>query len=285
MTPTWLDRREYPFASHWLDTGAGRLHYVDEGQGPTILMVHGTPTWSFLYRHLVKGLGDRYRCVVPDHLGFGLSERPAGWSYHPQDQARILAQVIETLELKDLTLVVHDFGGPIGLAYALAHPENVRRLVLFNTWMWSLRGDRRLEWSARLFDSALGRLLYERGGFSYRVLWRHAVKDPRAHAAGIRAQYRAPLADRVTRYATWVYARALLGSSDWYESLWRRRERIARIPTLLIWGLEDPAFGAFLPRWRAELERAEVVELDCGHAPPEERPAETLVALERFLAA
>jgi len=285
VTPPWLDRREYPFASHWLDTGAGRLHYVDEGRGPTVLMVHGTPTWSFLYRHLVKGLRDRYRCVAPDHLGFGLSERPAGWSYRPQDQARILAQVIETLELKDLTLVVHDFGGPLGLAYAVAHPENVRRLVLCNTWMWSLRGDRRLEWSARLFDSALGRALYERAGFSFRVLWRHAVKDPRAHAAGIRAHYLAPLADRAARRATWVYARELLGASDWYEALWRRRERIAPIPALLVWGMKDPAFGALLPRWRAALERAEVVELDCGHAPPEERPAETLAVIERFLAA
>ncbi len=109
MTPAWLDR-------------------------PTILMVHGTPTWSFLYRHLVKGLGDRYRCVVPDHLGFGLSGRPAGWSYRPQDQARILAQVIDTLELKDLTLVVHDFGGPIRLAYAVAHPEKSA------AWCCSTRG-------------------------------------------------------------------------------------------------------------------------------------------------
>ncbi len=102
-------------------------------------MVHGTPTWSFMYRHLIRDLSPRYRCIAPDHLGFGLSDRPAGWSYRPEDQARNLARLIETLGLKDLTLVVHDFGGPIGLAYALDHPENVRRLVLFNTWMWSFR--------------------------------------------------------------------------------------------------------------------------------------------------
>jgi haloalkane dehalogenase len=285
VRPHWVDAAEYPFESRWLDVGPGRLHYVDEGHGPTILMVHGTPTWSFLYRHLIRGLRDRYRCLALDHLGFGLSDRPTGWSYHPQDQARILTTVIDTLELRDLTLVVHDFGGPIGLAHAIAHPANVRRLVLFNTWMWSLQGDRRLRWTGRLFDSPLGRVLYERASFSLRVLWRQAVKDPRAHAGPVRAHYAAPLASPATRHATWVYARALLGASDWYEALWSRRTRIAGLPALLLWGMRDPAFGAFLPRWRAGLERATAVELDCGHAPPEERPAESLAALEAFLAA
>lgn len=284
MTPAWLDRDEYPFESCWLEVEAGRMHYVDEGDGAPIVMVHGTPTWSFLYRHLVKGLRGRYRCLAPDHLGFGLSDRPAAWSYRPQDQARNLGRFIETLGLKDLTLVVHDFGGPIGLAYALDHPENVHRLVLFNTWMWSLRGDRRLEWSARFFDTRLGRLLYERAGFSFRVLWRTAVKDARAHAPRIRAHYLVPLQDRATRHATWVYAHELLGASDWYGALWARRERIARIPALLAWGLKDPAFGAALPRWRSVFRRAEVLALtDCGHAPPEERAPEVLSVLERFL--
>jgi len=111
VTPEWLDRREYPFESRWLDVEAGRLHYVDEGQGAPVLMVHGTPTWSFMYRHLVKALRARHRCVAPDHLGFGLSERPREWSYRPVDQARNLTRLVEALGLKDLTLVVHDYGG------------------------------------------------------------------------------------------------------------------------------------------------------------------------------
>jgi pimeloyl-ACP methyl ester carboxylesterase len=284
LTPTWLDRQEYPFAPHWFHAGGGRLHYVDEGQGAPIVMVHGTPTWSFLYRHLIKALRGRYRCVVPDHLGFGLSDRPVGWSYRPQDQARNFARFVESLRLRDLTLVVHDFGGPIGLAYALEHPENVRRLVLFNTWMWSLRGDRRLEWSARLFDSALGRALYERAGFSLRVLWRTAVKDPRARRGTVWTHYAEPLRDPATRHATWVYAHALLGASDWYAALWERRARLETTPALLVWGLKDPAFGGFLPRWRTVFRRADVLALeDCGHAPPEERASAVVPALERFL--
>ena len=282
MTPAWLDRREYPFESRWLDVEAGRLHYVDEGQGAPVLMVHGTPTWSFMYRHLVKALRARYRCVAPDHLGFGLSDRPRGWSYRPEDQARNLTRFIETLGLKDLTLVVHDYGGPIGLAYALDHPENVRRLVIFNTWMWATAGDRHFEVFGRLLGGRLGRLLYERLGFSVRVMLRHAVADKTRYTRAVERHYLRAL----DGHATWIYAREVLGSSAWYDALWQRREALARIPALLVWGLKDPAFGAYLPRWRTVFQRAEVLALeDCGHAPPEERAPEVLPTLERFLQA
>jgi len=281
LIPEWVDRREYPFEPRTLDLPGGRLSYVDEGEGSPIVMVHGTPTWSFLYRHLIKALRERYRCVVPDHLGFGLSDRPVNWSYRPEDQARNLARLIETLGLKDLTLVVHDFGGPIGLAYALDHPENVRRVVLFNTWMWSAVGDRHLEWFARVLGGSLGRFLYERLGFSVRVMLRHAIADRRRYTREVERHYLRAL----DGHATWVYARELLGSSAWYDGLWRRRDRIARIPALIFWGMRDPAFGRYLGRWRGVFERAAVIELsDCGHAPPEERAPEVLAILVPFLA-
>jgi haloalkane dehalogenase len=280
LIPAWVDRREYPFEPRALDVEGGRLSYVDEGEGAPIVMVHGTPTWSFLYRHLIRDLSPRYRCVAPDHLGFGLSDRPPGWSYRPEDQARNLARLIETLGLKDLTLVVHDYGGPIGLAYALDHPENVRRLVLFNTWMWSFAGDRSVEWVAWILGGRLGRYLYERRGFSVRVMLRYAVADRRRYTRAVERQYLAAL----DGHATWVYAREILGSSAWYDGLWRRRDRIARTPAILIWGMRDPAFARYLPRWREVFEQAEVVQLaDCGHAPPEERAPESLPFLTRFL--
>jgi len=280
LIPAWVDRTEYPFEPRTLDVDGGRLSYVDEGEDAPIVMVHGTPTWSFLYRHLIRSLKERHRCVVPDHLGFGLSDRPRGWSYRPEDQARNLARLIETLALKDLTLVVHDYGGPIGLAYAIDHPENVRRLVLFNTWMWSCVGDRHFEWFARLLGGKVGRVLYERFGFSVRVMLRHAIADHRRYTRGTERHYLKAL----DGHATWVYAREVLGSSAWYDGLWRRRDRIAGIPALLIWGMKDPAFGRCLGRWREVFERAEVVELpDCGHAPPEERAPEALKRLVPFL--
>ena len=283
MIPDWVDRYHYPFEPKALIVEAGMMRYLDEGEGRPVVMVHGTPTWSFMYRHLVRGLRERYRCIVPDHLGYGLSDKPAGYGYTPSDQAQNLETLIEMLGLKNITLVVHDFGGPIGLAYAIAHPENVRQLVLFNTWMWSFRGDRRKELVAKLFESALGRFLYLRLGFSVNVVWRHAVKDRRRYTSEVHRQYAMAAASPGARRATLCTARELLGSSEWYDSLWRRRDRLTPIPALLVWGMKDPVFAEYLPRWRSVFGRCDVVELDCGHAPPEERAPEILPTLRAFL--
>ena len=116
---TWLNEQEYPFKPHYFDVGPGRIHYVDEGSGETVVMVHGSPVWSFIYRHLIKGLQANYRCIALDHLGFGLSDKPQKWIYTPEAHSDNLTKLIEHLQLKDITLVVHDFGGPIGLHYAI----------------------------------------------------------------------------------------------------------------------------------------------------------------------
>jgi haloalkane dehalogenase len=283
--PAWLDRQAYPFAPHWLDRPEGRLHYVDEGQGSPVVMVHGIPTWSFLYRHLIRGLAPRYRCIAPDNLGFGLSDKPPGAGYRPVDHAARLAALIARLGLRDLTLVVHDFGGPIGLAYAVAHPENVRRLVLFNTWMWSFRDDREKARIGRLIASPLGRFLYLRLNLSARVIFRHGFAD-RSRFDAVRAQYLGPMATTADRYPNWLMGRELLGSSDWYEGLWARRDRIRDLPALILWGMRDVAFREKeLARWTELFTPARVVRLpDAGHAPQEESPPTALRELEAFLA-
>src|SRR5262245_29007208 len=109
--PAWVDRVGYPLQHRFLDLPAGRLHYVDEGAGPPILFVHGTPTWSYEWRHLIRTLSARWRCVAPDLLGFGLSERPTTFTYAPEAHAAVLAPFVERLGLERLTLVVHDYGG------------------------------------------------------------------------------------------------------------------------------------------------------------------------------
>jgi haloalkane dehalogenase len=284
VIPAWVDSARYPFVPRALDVGTGTMRHVDEGAGPPVVMVHGTPTWSFLYRDLIKGLRDRYRCVAPDHLGFGLSDKPAAASYRPEEQAMRLRRFIDTLGLKDITLVVHDFGGPIGLSYAIERPDNVARLVLFNTWMWSLAGDRQMRWIGRLLAGRVGRLLYERWAFSVNVLFRRAVGDRSRYTSDVHAQYLGPMRDPAARHATWVYARELLGSSAWYDALWARRHRIARIPALLVWGMKDPAFARSLPQWRDLFAAAEVVEVpDAGHAPMEGRAPEITPVIARFL--
>ena len=165
-TPEWIDRSAYPFAPHYLDLPMGRMHYVDEGAGSPIVMVHGTPTWSFLYRKLIAGLARNHRVIAPDNIGFGLSDKPAGWSYRPRDHAANITALVEHLGLRDATLMVHDFGGPIGLAHAIEHPGSVARIVMFNTWMWSLRGNPTVEKASRIVSGPVGKFLYTRMNFS-----------------------------------------------------------------------------------------------------------------------
>ena len=131
-----IDRDLYPFTGHFFDAGGGaRMHYLDEGSGPPLVMVHGNPTWSFYYRDLVRRLSGRYRCVVPDHVGCGLSDKPADaqYRYTLEQRARDIEALLEHLGItSNLTLVLHDWGGIIGMACAHWHPDCVRRLVLFS---------------------------------------------------------------------------------------------------------------------------------------------------------
>ncbi|MGB8643691.1 MAG: alpha/beta fold hydrolase [Anaerolineae bacterium] len=283
--PGWLDQAEYPFSPHWFRTDAGQMHYVDEGKGPSLIMVHGTPDWSFGFRNLIKGLTPGYRCIAPDHLGFGLSDKPRGWSYSPREQAANLSHLIESLDLQDITLLVHDFGGPIGLAYAIDHPERVRSLVLMNTWMWSLRGDPHFEQAARLFGSPLGKLLYLQFGFSARVIMPMAYGDKSKLPTHIHRQYLEPLATPDDRAGTWAYARALVGASDWYDSLWQRREQIKDKPALILWGVKDPAFREQeLSRLESMFSRYRTVRLaTTGHFVQEEQPEQACTEIINLL--
>ena len=285
--PAWLDTAAYPFRPRRFDTGEGHLSYVDEGAGTPVVLVHGTPTWSFLYRHLVARLAAAgHRVIAPDHLGFGLSDRPAGAGYRPEDHARRLAALLDALDLRDITLVVHDFGGPIGLSYALERPERVARLVVGNTWLWPLDDDPRIARGARVAAGPLGRFLDLRLNASPRWLIPAGFADRARLTPAVHRQYLAPFPDAASRRPLWALARALLGSSAWYDGLWQRRERLRGRPALLLWGMRDPGFGgAYLARWRETLPEAAVVELrGAGHFVQEEAAAEVAAHVEGFLA-
>jgi haloalkane dehalogenase len=285
--PAWLDREAYPFTPRRLRLPEGTLSYVDEGEGPPILFVHGTPTWSFEYRHLIRALARTHRCVAVDLLGFGLSERPPGFAYTPEAHAAVLAGFVARLGLEGFTLVAHDFGGPIALPLALERPGRVKALVLLNTWMWSIADDPDMRRKAGIAGGALGRFLYRRFNFSLRVLTPYAYGDRRRLTRAIHRQYLAPFPDADGRgRVLWPLARALLASGDFYNSLWQRRDRLAGLPALILWGMRDRAFApALLARWRSALPQARVVELaGAGHWPHEEAPDDVVEALRAFLA-
>ncbi len=282
----WLDAAAYPFRPHQFETGEGRLSYVDEGNGPPVVLVHGTPTWSFLYRKLIPPLvAAGHRVIAPDHLGFGLSDKPVTAAYRPEDHARRLALLLEALDLRELTLVVHDFGGPIGLSYAIERPDRVARLVVTNTWLWPLDGDPRIVRGSRLAGGAFGRLLYTRLNASPRWLVPAGFADRTRLSPAVHRQYLAPFPDPASRRPLWEFARALLGSSAWYDGLWRQRGRLQGKPALLVWGMRDASFGtAYLARWQEALPDAETVALpDAGHFVQEEGATELASHLAAFL--
>lgn len=277
----WLDPSLYPFSPRRFETEGHALSYVDEGRGAPILFVHGTPSWSFEWRHAMAALRGSRRVVAPDHLGFGLSDKPPDAAYRPADHARRLLALVRALDLTDLTLVVHDFGGPIGLPVAIEEPERVRSIVILNTWMWAHGGDPRVARLSRFVASPLGRFLYTWLDASPRWLVPMSFGDRRKLTREVHRHYRGPFGSRRERVAPWTLGKELAGSDEHYASLWARRDRIASLPATILWGMRDPAFGpSYLARWRELYPEARVVELaEAGHFPQEEAPDALLEAL------
>lgn len=283
-----MHANSYDFRSHSVALTAGRMHYVDEGSGPrTIVLVHGTPTWSYEWRHVIRALSTHWRVIAPDHLGFGLSARPRDGEYTPEWHARNFEEFIERLAPGPFTLVVHDFGGPIALGLAQRRPDLVEAVAIVNSWMWSFDDDREMRSRGRVAGGALGRLLYRWGNFSLRVLMPSAYGDRSKLTPEIHAAYLDRFADRDSRsMVLWPLARAINGSSDFYASLWQGRSSLAERPMLIVWGLKDSAFKPYqLRRWEGAFPAARVVKVkDAGHWPHEEDPAAVIAAVQDFAA-
>jgi len=262
------------------------MHYVDEGVGPPILFVHGTPTNSYEYRHLIAALSKRFRCIAPDHLGFGESSRPRSFAYTPEAHAAVLNEFIERLGLNNFTLVVHDFGGPIGLPLALVLDSRVHRLVMLNTWAWPLDDDPKMARGARFIGGSIGRFLYRYANASLRLIMPSAYGDRKKLTTAIHRRYLDVFSDRDARVLVLhALAKSLLGSRAHYQSLLDRIERLRAMPVLIVWGMKDSAFQPYqLERWRRLLPEARVETIEgAGHWPHEEEPARVIAAIERFL--
>jgi len=281
----WVDRTAYPFGPHFFEMPAGRLHYVDEGEGSPVVMVHGNPTWSFLYRDLIKRLSAEHRCVAIDHLGFGLSDKPRGWSYLPQDHAANLAALIDALQLKDITLVVQDWGGPIGLSYAVAHPEQVARIVLMNTWAWPVNRDPYYIAFSGFMGGPIGRTLIRRYNFFAGTMMRRLFGDRSKLTASAHAQYLRALPTRADREGCLVLPKQIVAATPWLGRLWSGMPALAGKPVLIVWGMKDIAFREKeLRRWEAVFPEARIVRLaGVGHFVQEEAPEELARAVGAFL--
>jgi len=285
-SPQWLDSILYPFRHHTFELPAGYMHYVDEGSGEAIVFVHGTPTWSFVWRQQIKQLSRNFRCIALDHLGFGLSAKPADheFSYTPEAHAENLENLIEHLQLKNITLVVHDFGGPIGLRYALRHPENVKNLVILNTWVWSLEHEKSIIKVSKFLSGSIGRFMYLQLGFSPRILLPRGYNNRKHLTRDIQQHYLKPFTSPQARLGTWKFATALHESAAYFDQLWQQREKLRSINKLILWGEKDALLPLhFLNTWTQEFPDARKTTYKAGHFVQEERGGEVADAIQKFI--
>lgn len=262
------------------------MHYIDEGQGAPVLMVHGTPEWSFAYRHIIKGLMGQYRCIAPDMLGMGLSDKPQLTDYSCKAHAERLEKFITRLGLKNVSILANDFGGSIALHYAIKHPDNVDKISLFNTWMWSLKDDSHYARPAGMMRGWLGKLLYQRFNFPVNVIMPRAYGNKSILTKHIHDHYKQVLPTAKERVATYTFALQLLDAGDWWNALWAQMDKIKTKPFLFFWGMKDTfILRKELAKWQNALPSARVVKLEqSGHFAQEEEPEKMVEELRRFLA-
>ncbi|WP_028980200.1 alpha/beta fold hydrolase [Sporocytophaga myxococcoides] len=284
MTKHWLDTTEYPFTSNYIDINGHKLHYIDEGQGETILFIHGTPSWSFDFRNVIKKLKSSFRCIAIDHIGFGLSDKPEHYDYSTQNHSKTLESFVIHKGLQKFTLVVHDFGGPIGLNFAIKHPDQVKDIIILNSWLWNSEDEPEFIKLSKILKSPLLPILYRYLNFSPRYILPKSFGDHKIPKQLIK-QYTKPFANRTQRNGTLAFARSLLQDQNWFQELWNKRQTITNKPTLLIWGMKDPIITMkYLDKFSIGFTNSKIVRLEkSGHFPQEEQPEKVAQSIFKFL--
>lgn len=287
-----IAKQLYPFESHYLPLhGSSRLHYVDEGSGEPIVMVHGNPTWSFYYRDLIKTFAKDHRVVALDHMGCGLSDLPPdNYNFTLEQRVLDLTQLIESLGLKNITLVVHDWGGMIGFTYATRFPANIKRLVVFNSAAFKNPKDLKLPFSIRLCRTpAIGAFVVKGlNGFC-----RGAMASCCTYKKLSRSEQKAYLAP----YSSWQKRRAvhefvanipLTPDDQAWPTLCEVEERLPLLkekPLLMVWGAKDFVFDdSFLYQWQQHFPKAQVHRLpEAGHFVVEDATDEIKCLMKDFI--
>jgi cis-3-alkyl-4-acyloxetan-2-one decarboxylase len=288
-------RDEYPWDSKWFERGSLRMHYLDEGAGESVVFVHGNPTWSFYWRRLVKELSADHRCVAPDHMGMGLSDKPSDGDYTYTLESRVddLEALLDHLGMTDnITLVLHDWGGMIGLAFAQRHPDRIARLVLMNTAGFFLPEGRGLPWQLWLIKN-LPFAVPVRGLNAFVVGALHTCSTrPGRMTESVKKGYVAPYDSWAHRIAVHRFVQDIPlspghPSFDVVEGVNKNLEQWRGTPVQIFWGEKDFVFDMhFLAEWRRRLPDAEFHQYpDCGHYILEDAHEEILPLVRTFLAA
>ena len=274
------DPELFPFESRWFASSVGPVHYVDEGEGRPLLMLHGNPDWSFLYRKFISGLKDTFRCVAPDYPGFGLSIHPEGYGYTPAEHATVVTELVDPLGLDDMVIVGADWGGPIGVELATQQPERVHGFVIGNSWCWPVATDAERNFSKTMGSPERQREILEENFFVVEKM---------------RNEFRAELSEREFKHYTAVvptpesrqgiaaFPREIVDSGAWLTELVERvPSTVAEKPIVLTFAREDPNLGSpeIIERWQALFSNSTFVDLPgAGHYVQEDAPEAMIAAI------
>jgi haloalkane dehalogenase len=279
--PAWVPSDLYPFADHWADIDGSRVHYVDEGSGPAILVLNGNPSWSFGWRDVILGLRDRFRCIAPDYAGFGLSRPRPGQDLRPQTQSLLVERLVDRLDVQRLIVFGYAWGGPIGLGLAGRRPELVQAVVLGNTWGWP---DDRLR--VRLFSALMGGplspLLVDRLNLMLRLyLPRNLKRAPLTTAE--RAAYDGPFPPG-RRSTMRIFPGEIVRGRAYLREVEAGLARLAGKPVLIVWADSDPGFGPDeLARWQTLFPGATTVTIArAGQFIDEDAPEDVVAAVRAW---
>lgn len=240
-TPDWLDRKIFPFRNRRIDLGGHKIHYIDEGQGPTLLLLHGNGSWSYGFRHAVPELSKHFRVIAPDYPGFGLSTAAPGYSFKPADQSAVVELFVNALQLKDIRLFTEDWGGPIGLGLAGRRPELIHSLIISNTWAWPAQGIAGLEKFSKLAGGGIGRFLITR----FNLLEKYGVPGiiARQMTASEKQGYYMPYPTVESRIPQTIFPREILASRSYLAEVEAGLDRLKEKPVSIIWGAKDQGFS------------------------------------------
>ncbi len=275
----------FPFESRWFTSSVGPVHYIDEGSGRPLLLLHGNPDWGFLYRKIVSELRGDFRCVVPDYPGFGLSVHPEGYGYTTAEHATVIGELVDHLDLGDMVVMGQDWGGPIGMDIASRNPDRVHGLVMGNTWFWPSDGRMMTLFSKVMGSRPMQRLIKNRNIFVTRVMKQTLqVKLTDKEFA----HYTDVVPTPASREGIAVFPRQILDAEPWLAELEQRvADTLGDKTVVLIFGRKDPALASesIIARWQSAFPAATLIELpDAGHYIQEDAPDEIVQAIRTAFA-
>ncbi len=277
-----IDRQLFPYQSKFilLKNGA-KIHYIDEGDGPIILLLHGNPTWSFLYRDIIAALKGDFRLIAPDYPGFGLSYAPEQYNFTAQEQAEAISEFIQRLDLKDIGIMMQDWGGPIGFYVALHNQHRVSRFIIGNTWAWPLERD-----GIKTFSKIMGGAIGQFGSWCCNGIVRFFMTKGVTNSLSDKelAMYFAPFRKRQARSPTHIFPAQLRDAEIFLNNINSKLRTLSDRPALIVWGLKDFAFKqSELSRFESIFKKHQTVLLEnAGHFIQEDEPGRISHAIYGF---